>query len=153
MDTNQIARMIEWLDEERRRDKNTIAKLEERLTQQQEYIETLTRRVNGVESDSSTLRTMFLPVGRDNDIVQTLRSEMQQLVEAVEAKRLTSERDLERRTDVARENIVRPIRELAERLDKLERLLDEIGTARVERDRFANALAALQQRVEDMTKK
>jgi hypothetical protein len=44
MDINQAARMIEWLDEERRRDKSTIATMEERLAQQQDVIDTLQRR-------------------------------------------------------------------------------------------------------------
>jgi len=40
------------LDEERRRDKTVIAKLEEQIAQQQEIIiNTVTRRVSGVESD------------------------------------------------------------------------------------------------------
>ena len=47
MDINQAARMIEWLDEERRRDKATIAKLEERLAQQQEYVESISRKIGG----------------------------------------------------------------------------------------------------------
>src|SRR5689334_20978488 len=97
MDLNQIARMIEWLDEERRRDKSTIAKLEERLFQQQEFIETLTRRLNGVEGDQSTMRAMFVPAGRDNEVMVQLRTEMQQMVESVEAKRIVAEREAERR--------------------------------------------------------
>jgi hypothetical protein len=35
MDLAQAARMIEWLDEERRRDRGIIASLEERLVQQE----------------------------------------------------------------------------------------------------------------------
>ena len=45
MDINQLAQMIEWLDEERRRDKTTIATLEERLAQQTDTIDTLQRRL------------------------------------------------------------------------------------------------------------
>jgi chromosome segregation ATPase len=153
MDSNQIPRMIEWLDEERRRDKNTIAKLEERLLQQQEFIDTLTRRLNGVESDQSLMRTAFLPAGRDNDIVTQLRTEIQQATEAVEAKRLAAERETERRQEASRENVTRPLRDLSDRIEKLERLADEMGAARVERDRFAAALQALQQRAEDLAKK
>ena len=153
MDMNQIARMIEWLDEERRRDKSTIAKLEERLFQQQEVIETLTRRLNGVEGDQSTMRAMFVPAGRDNEVMVQLRTEMQQMVESIEAKRIVAEREAERRADTSRETVTRPIRELTERINNLERGQEEIGTARVERDRIAGAMAALQQRVEDVAKK
>ncbi len=153
MDSNQIARMIEWLDEERRRDKSTIAKLEERLSQQQETIETLTRRLTGLEGDQATMRTSFIPAGRDDEMVTQLRTEMQQVAEALESKRINAEREAERRSDASRENLTRPLRETGERLDKLERVVEEVGTARVERDRFAAALAALQQRVEDIAKK
>ncbi len=52
VDVNQAARMIEWLDEERRRDKATIATLQERLAQQQETVETLNKRLNSIEFGS-----------------------------------------------------------------------------------------------------
>ena len=41
MDINQVARMIEWLDEERRRDKALIVKLEEQINHHQETIDVL----------------------------------------------------------------------------------------------------------------
>jgi chromosome segregation ATPase len=153
MESNQIARMIEWLDEERRRDKATIAKLEERLLEQQGAIETMTRRLNGVEGDQATMKTAFLPVGRDNDLMTQTRGEIQQAIEQIEARRITAEREAERRTEASRDNVTRPIRELTDRLEKLERVLEEVGAARVERDRFAATMAALQQRVEDIAKK
>jgi len=153
MDINQVARMIEWLDEERRRDKNFIVKLEEQIAQQQELIETLTRRITGAENDVQAARASILPSIRESDMFDQLRGDMQQMIEAVEAKRLTAEREAERRSDLARDNMSRPLREVGERLEKLERLPDEIGAARVERDRFATAIAALQQRVEDVAKK
>ncbi len=153
MDLNQAARMIEWLDEERRRDKNTIAKLEERLQQQQEFMETMTRRMGGLENDQSAMRGAFLPVGRDVDLMELMRGEIQQQIEAVETKRITAEREADRRAEVTRDNIARPLRDIGERLDKLEHAIDELPAARVERDRFAGALAALQQRMEDVVKK
>jgi hypothetical protein len=61
MESNQIARMIEWLDEERRRDKSTIATLEERLVQQQEVIETLTRRLSGRRTCQQAATTKSSP--------------------------------------------------------------------------------------------
>src|SRR5205823_5157213 len=101
----------------------------------------------------STMKTMFLPVGRDNDLATQLRTEMQQQIEQIEAKRITAERETERRTEASRENVTRPLREITDRIEKLERVVEEVGAARVERDRFAAALAALQQRVEDIAKK
>ena len=153
MEVNQIARMIEWLDEERRRDKARIAKLEERLVQQQETIDILTRQHNSVEGDVVQLRSQFIPVGRDAELVEQIRTEINQAVESVEGRRVSAEREAERRAELSRDNMLRPVREVSDRLEKLERAHEEISTARVERDRFAAALAALQQRVEDITKK
>lgn len=153
MDIQQAMRMIEWLDEERRRDKNTIAKLEERLVLQQETLDQLTRQMNGLENDLVTTRTQFIPAERDSEMMEQLRLEMRQMIEGAEAKRLVAEREAERRNEFAREMMSRPIRELNERLDRIEHQQDDLGAARAERDRMASSLSAVQQRVEDIAKK
>ena len=153
MDLQQSARMIEWLDEERRRDKGTIALLEERLVQQNDVITQLQRRLDGMEGEQSSMRTTFLPAGREQEIADQLRTEFQQMIEAVESKRLMAEREGERRGDIARESIARMVRDLGDRAEALERAIEELPAARVERDRVASALAAVQQRMEDLTKK
>lgn len=153
MDLAQAARMIEWLDEERRRDRATIAQLTERIEQQNDIITQLARRFDGLESEQSTMRTAFMPAGREVEMAEQLRGEFQQLVEATESKRLMAEREAERRAEIARESVARMVRDLGDRTEKLERALDELPAARVERDRVASALAAVQQRVEDLVKK
>jgi chromosome segregation ATPase len=153
MDMNQVARMIEWLDEERRRDKASIATLEERLTQQQEVIDTLQRRLGGLESDQTVMRNQFVPTERESDIIDAIRKEMRQLIEATEAKRLTAEREAERRAELARENMMRPIRDVTDKFTKFEKFITELPGLQMERDRFTSSLAALQQRVDDWVKK
>lgn len=153
MDLAQAARMIEWLDEERRRDRATIAQLTERIEQQNETFTQMMRRFDGLESDQSSMRAAFMPAGREMEVSEQLRSEFQQLIENTESKRLVAEREGERRAEIARESVARLVRDLADRTDKLERAMDELPAARVERDRVASALAAVQQRVEDLAKK
>lgn len=153
MDLAQAARMIEWLDEERRRDRGNIALFEERISQQSDLIEQLLRRIDGLESEQSTMRSTFLPSGRDSELSQQLRVEFQQMIESTESKRLMAEREAERRADIARESVTRMVREVEDRVDKIDRAIEELPAARVERDRVASALAAVQQRVEDLAKK
>src|SRR5690606_25639390 len=136
MDINQAARMIEWLDEERRRDKTTITTLEERLAQQQDLVDTLTKRLNSMESDQTALRSQVVPAGRDTEVIDQLRKEMQQLVESVEAKRLTAEREAERRAELARESMMRNVRELTDKATRLERQTTELPAINVEKDRL-----------------
>lgn len=153
MDLQQAFRMIEWLDEERRRDKNTIAKLEERLLQQQELMEQLLRQMNGLENEQSNMRSQFISASRENEILEQMRLEMRQVIETVETKRLAAERETERRQEFAREMAARPLREINERLDKIEQNMDDLTAARAERDRVATALTLVQQRIEDVSKK
>jgi chromosome segregation ATPase len=153
MDLQQALRMIEWLDEERRRDKNTIARLEERFLQQQEMVEKLIRQQNGLENEQVSMRSQFMPASKDTEIIEQVRGEMRQLIEGIEAKRIAAERESERRNEYARELTARPMRELNERLDKIEHNMDDLTAARAERDRVATALSLVQQKVEDMSKK
>lgn len=153
MDVNQAARMIEWLDEERRRDKATIATLQERLAQQQDTIDALGKRLNSMESDQTVLRGEMSGPGRDSDTLDQLRKEMQQMIEAVEAKRLTAEREAERRAELAREATARPVRDLTDKLSKIERQTTELPAINVEKDRLAGTVANLQQRVDDLFKR
>lgn len=153
MDLQQALRMIEWLDEERRRDKNTIARLEERFLQQQEMVEKLIRQQNGLENEQVSMRSQFMPASKDTEIIEQFRGEMRQMIESIEAKRIAAERESERRNEYAREMTSRPLRELNERLDKIEQNMDDLTAARAERDRVATALSLVQQKVEDMSKK
>lgn len=153
MDVMQTARMIEWLDEERRRDKSTIAQLEKRVQEQDSFIDQLKRQLNGLENTQSMMRTQFVDKDREQELLDIFRREMHQMIEGLESKRLTAEREAERRHETAREALTAPIRELETRLTHMNEVIQDIGTVRADRDRLTAAMAAVQQRVEDLVKK
>lgn len=153
MDINQAARMIEWLDEERRRDKQLIATLEQRLAQQTDVIDTLQRRLNSIESDQTVIRTEVKSTGREADLMEQMRKEMRQLIENVEAKRLSAEREAERRGELTRESLLRPYRDLEDKLDKLARQTGEMPVLQYEGERLNTQVAQMQQKIEDVSKK
>lgn len=153
MDNLQTQRMIEWLDEERRRDRAMLAQLEERNRQQQELIEQMRRQMNGMENELASLRTQFMPANRDQELMQLLRQEFNQVIEGLEAKRLTAEREAERRHEIMRETILTPIRKLEDQQERTTESIRDVLGVRAERDRMASAIAAMQQRVEEQGKK
>ncbi|MGB7338263.1 MAG: hypothetical protein WBC91_05160 [Phototrophicaceae bacterium] len=153
MEINQIAKMIEWLDEERRNDKQVIATLEERLAQQSETITTLQRRVNSVESDHSMIQGTSVSLGDQGDFVDKIRAEMRQLLETSEARRLTAEREAERRIEINRDGMQRTIRDLQEKLDDLQRNTGRLSEVKTEGNRTADSVSVIQQRVDDLTKR
>ncbi|MDZ4768709.1 MAG: hypothetical protein SGJ24_06240 [Chloroflexota bacterium] len=153
MDINQAAKMIEWLDEERRRDKAMIATLQERLAQQQEQSDVVLKRLNAVESDSAKLQGQVATSARDADLLDQMRREMAAHIEQIEAKRLTSEREFERRAELARETAARPVREITDKIGRIERQTTELPAINVEKDRLAQSVQALQGRVDDLFKR
>ena len=153
MEINQIASMIEWLDEERRRDKALIATLEERVAQQSNSVDTMQRRVNTVESDQVLIKQEALPAKKEHDIIEQVRQDMEQMLENAEARRLTAEREAERRLELQRENIQRAVSDLGEKADRLERQLANVSDIQTEGDRLTSAMRLLNQEVDDLTKK
>jgi len=152
MDVMQTARMIEWLDEERRRDKSTISQLEARSREQQDVIDQLKRQLNGLENELSAQRSQFMPINREPELLEIFRKEFGDIIEGMESKRLTAERELERRQELARENLMNPVRNLETELEKFKETMKEFSGARAERERISAAMVALQQRVEDLNK-
>ena len=152
MEINQLASMIEWLDEERRRDKAMIALLEERMAQQTDTIEGMSRRVNTVETEQTIIKQETLPVQKEQDIIERVRLEMEEKLENAEARRLTAERETERRIDLQRENMQRTVRELLEKAERIERQLGNIGELQTEGDRLTNAMRILNQEIDDLSK-
>ena len=115
MEINQIASMIEWIDEERRRDKSTILALEERLAQQLDLVDQMQRRLKGVESDQSVMKHETMSAQKGAEIVEHVRLEMLQMLENAEARRLTAEREAERRSELQRDSFQRSLREVTEK--------------------------------------
>jgi len=153
MDIQQALRLIEWLDEERRKDRQTIATLEERLGGQQETIDGLSRRVNGMESDQSVMRTELIPAAANNDTLDQLRREMRQMVEGMETKRLNAERESQRVGDMQREQLVRTIREIEEKTERISRQTVELPGFQMERDRLAGTVGDVQLKIDDLNKR
>ena len=56
METNQTAQMVAWLDEERRKDKSLITKLEERSQSQSALLEDQTRRIQALENELTQMQ-------------------------------------------------------------------------------------------------
>ena len=152
MDINQTVRMIEWLDEERRRDKVNIARLEERLKLQQELLDALQIRLNGFQSEQAALRNGQQGVNREREteIVEELRSELLERLAAGEARRHNAEAESRRRSEQLHSQLDQPMRELAGKVAELERRQGGLPSMQTESDRVSAALSELGQRVDDI---
>ncbi len=153
MDTNQAAKMIEWLDEERRKDKATITTLQQQLKSQQELSENLQRRLHSLESDQSSIKSQVTSNIREAEIMENMRRELQQVVDQIETRRQKSEQEVEKRAEIGREALLRQVRELSDKFSRVERHTTELPAINVEKDRLAGTVSSVQQRVDDLSRR
>ena len=66
---------------------------------------------------------------------------------------MTAEREAERRIELQRENIQRSVRDLSEKIDRVEKQVGAVSGLQTEGDRLTNSMRVLEQRMDDLGKK
>ncbi|MBN1311778.1 MAG: hypothetical protein JXB30_10185 [Anaerolineae bacterium] len=149
METKQTTQMVAWLDEERRKDKALIVKLEERAAAQTALLEEQARRIQTLEGDLAGLRTNALSVNLFDESISRLRTEMNTLFEQAEKKK-TSEQDIRKIREAAQENVAKAIEGL--RQEVLTLVERESQPRRAEEERLSRVAAELQNYADNLSK-
>ena len=156
MELSQLEQMVRFLDEERKKDKANIAKLQERTEQQRLTIDAQAKEIGELQQELTALETDIRRTDDFPGLVEkarrTLNSEIEDLKAEVRRQKTESERM--RRSDM--ENLTQHIAELEKKLRVLPRF-EESLEARMEGERqvqarvqtVANELADLTKRTED----
>jgi len=71
MDTTQLAQMVTWLDEQHRRDRTEITKLQQRIEAQTNETQERARRIQELEARLTSVQTQL---GRFEQIEQALQN-------------------------------------------------------------------------------
>ena len=149
LNLRQAARMIEWLDEQRRQDKRTITALEQSLAAQHNALETMQTRLNALEAEQNAQRREITRNDDSSEIIAEVAGEVRKMIDNQNVRRLAAERELERRNDIAREALATEIGAQKERIGQLEASQRDIEPLQESRHRQETALRALQQRVDE----
>jgi hypothetical protein len=96
MEFEQIVKRLEWLDEERRKDKVTIATLEERLASIESGTTGVKQQVNEIGSDLARLSSLVNRVKQFEETMANTRVDLTRMVEEVEKNRSEREREMEK---------------------------------------------------------
>jgi chromosome segregation ATPase len=137
MDIRQITQTLEWLDKERRKDRQVLTQLEERLRVSTERNDEYLQRIGKLEAIINEMRGVS--ESRTNtvqDQIKQFQIEVQRQFEAAETKRVKSEREQERLRDLERESTNRSLIELRKDKDVVTRLSDELKSRRDEENRI-----------------
>lgn len=150
METKQTTQMVAWLDEERRKDKALITKLEERTVSQATLLEDQARRIQELEGDLATLRNTMLKTTMFDETISRLRTELNATIEQAEDRRAAADQDAKKMRDLDREAMSKALEELKQ--DVMTRLERALQPRRAEEDRLSRVAAELQTYADNLSK-
>jgi chromosome segregation ATPase len=152
MELSQIAKTVEWLDAERRKDKQELTVLSERIGAMAAENSTLMRRIHQLETDLAASNNQVARLSKIDEILDGYRKELTRQVSEVEKRSLEANKEDERLRRIDRDGVNKSIAEVRKELEGIARLERDLQARREEEQRAARAISELQKRVEDFNK-
>jgi chromosome segregation ATPase len=152
MDMDQLAKTVQWLDDERRKDKQEIAALQERLAGLATENAGLTRKLQQLESDLATSTAVLQRLAKIDEILDGYREEMTRQLDELEQRRTEAAREDERLRKVEREGLNKSFSELRKGIENNARLERESQARREEENRISRLVAELQNKVTEFNR-
>ena len=152
MDIAQLAQMVNWLDEEHRRDRAEIARLQQRIESQESDIVEQARRVQELEARLAATQNQLTRFGHIENIIENSRQEIATLVERGEETRVQAQRDLERARLGDREMLSREISELRRELPRIARVEEAVDTRASEDERLSELIMGVRNQIGNLAK-
>lgn len=133
MDLDQLSKRLDWLDDERRKDKLIIQTLEERLAVQEKIIPGLQQQVKEMSGEITRLTTVLAKFDQIDASLAQMRIDHTRAVEAVDKNHLERSREMEKNRMADQENLSKQIGEVRRGLEPIPELRKSIQ-ARMEED-------------------
>ena len=152
MDLTQLSQMVTWLDEEHRRDREELAKLDQRL--QSMAIEKLeqARRLQVLEGRRASTHAQLTRFTQIEQALQQLKNEVVVMLDKQTEARLHAERESERARLSDREALSRSVAEIRKELSRVGRIEEDLVTRQAEDQRLGEMVLALRQSVNAVSK-
>jgi DNA repair exonuclease SbcCD ATPase subunit len=152
MDLSQLAKMVDWLESERRKDKQEITALQERLSAALTENTALARRVQQLENGLSAANTQIQRFAKVDEILDGYRKEMTRQLEELDKRWAEAARDEERLRKVERDGVNKSLGEVRKGLEGISKIERDALARREEEGRIARLVADLQKKVMEFTK-
>lgn len=152
-DIHQLIQRIDWLDKERQKDKQEIARLIERVSALEKEKGGLETRLKQFDADIAKAVTTASRVTSIDTMLDQVRSDVNRQIEVLEKRRLDSEREQEKIRVIDREATTRGLSELRKPLDVLPKIENELATRREEERRINKVVSEIQLRASEILRR
>jgi chromosome segregation ATPase len=152
MDLTQLSQMVAWLDEEHRRDREEIARLDQRLQTMVVENQEQARRIQDLEGRLANTQAQLTRFTQIEQALQQLKNEVVVMLDKQADARLQSEREGERARLSDREAISRSVSEIRKELPRFGRIEEDLVGLRAEDQRLGDVVLALRQSLSNVSK-
>lgn len=152
MDLAQIAKQVDWLDGERRKDKQEITALYERLAVLVNENSALTKRLQQLETQLSGTGAQIQRLTKVDEVLEQYRREMARQVEEMDKRRQEAQREDERLRKIEREGLNKSLGEVRKGLESIGKIERDLDARREEEGRISRLVSELQKKVTDFNK-
>lgn len=150
MDLNQIAKRVTWLDEERRRDKDEMARLQSLLDAQAEEMRDQARHIQELEGRLASVQAQLTGLPLLERALQQFKDEIVLLVEKQDEQHQEEARDAARVRLIEQDKQAKQFAEIRKDLQRISRMEEEMGLRLAEDQRLGSALIDLQHKAEEL---
>jgi chromosome segregation ATPase len=150
MEFEQIVKRLEWLDEERRKDKAAIAALQERQAALEGSLDAAEKRAKKLSGDLSKFSSTAARVDQFDQAVEKLRGDVNKLIEALENRLKRREREAQKRLRDEDEGLNTALADLSKEVAGIQRGF----SARLQEEtRLQSAISEMETRVGEVLEK
>ncbi len=152
MDLEQLNKKIEWLDEERRKDKTTIAMLTDRLSALEMSINGNSQEVKAIQSETSRISAFTGRFDQLQATISSLKVELSRNIEQVDKARIDQNRDLEKSRLAEIDTVKKSVAELRKNLDAIAEIKKTLQVRQEEEFRLSRLISETDTKVTEITR-
>jgi chromosome segregation ATPase len=145
MDVGQLTQMTTWLDEEHRRSKAELIRVQQRLETQEGELQDHSHTIQDVETRVAAMQTQISQLTQLQTALQQLKDEIVHMLAQADERRQQEGREAERVRAIERDNLSRTLNEIRRDLQRLPRLEEEMSLRKAEQNRISESVLAMQQ--------
>jgi hypothetical protein len=153
MDPTQTSQMLKWLDEERRKDRATIAALQERLEGQAQTLARQEEQIAALQKAVAGLEILLTRVTEFTQAVEGVRKDMALMLDKGDEQRRKEQRETERARQLEVGAIKEEIARLTEDVRLIPRLTERVDVMQAEERRLNENLQRIDAALADLGKR
>jgi len=152
MDLEQLNKKIEWLDEERRKDKTTIAMLTDRLAAVELGINGASQEVKAIQSETSRISAFTGKFDQLQSSISSLKIELSRSIEQVDKARVDQSRDVEKTRLAELDGVNKSMGEIKKNLDVISDIKKTLQIRQEEEFRLSRLISETDTKITELTR-